>query len=514
MFKFFNLRVLIELSKLNASRTASSGVVSYPKVPLIILSALLSMNMAISIGNCQEESDCSRGIELEIFSDGDDSPDNGEKDFLMGALYFGQDEFEKALHHLDLSIAKGRLSSEAYLLRGICHLHMDCLEEAQSNFQIYSESDPEKAESLNVAGKLLYAFGYIDAAEEAFRTALKEDERNAAVYSNLGSVLIEKMQLDEARICFSRALEYDPNLSEAHINLGILYFILEDFFSAEESFLEAIRINQESGIWDPIPYANLGDLYFVVRDMDACIKSYTISLNIDPNISDIRTRLGMAFQLQGQTGLAREQFERAIDIGSEPPEAHAGLAAILYDAGSVLESMSEYRKAIQKSRQTDADSMIALAGILMAMERSEEALYLFRKAYLLGEDHPRVLADISRLCETCGFEEEAIAFHRLLVDKDPGNSIAQFETARRSVDSEIKGIFNPDRAIDITEHLAAETEWKHPGILEVLALAYFHLGDFDKAVEMESLAIQALPEGNPLADSMKIRLQEYTVKGK
>lgn len=493
---------------------APSGVVPYPKVPLIILSALIWMNLAISIGNCQEEAGFSSGLEMELFSNGEGNPDDGEKDFLMGALYFGQDDFEKALHHLDLSIAKGRLSSEAYLLRGICHLHMDCLEEAQRNFQRYSESDPEKAESLNVAGKLLYAFGYMDAAEEAFRTALMEDDRNAAVYSNLGSVLIEKMELDEARICFCRALECDPNLSEAHINLGILYFIQEDFFSAEESFLEAIRINQESGIWDPIPYANLGDLYFVVRDMDACIKSYTISLNIDPNLSDIRTRLGMAFQLQGLTHQAREQFEKAIDIGSEPPEAHAGLAVILLEAGSILEAMSEFRKAIQKSGQTDADSMISLAGILMAMERSEEALYLYRKAYFLGNDHPRVLADISRLCEICGFEEEAIAFHRLLIDKDPQSSIVQFETARRSVDSEITGIFDPDRAIDITEHLAAETEWKHPGILDVMALAYSHLGDFEKAAEMESLAIQALPEGDPMADSMKIRLQEYTVKGK
>ena len=169
---------------------------------------------------------------------------------------------------------------------------------------------------------------------------------------------------------------------------------------------------------------------------------------------------------------------------------------------------------IRLSGEKDAKSIVALARIFTGMEHYEEALQLFRMAYELGDHSPQVLANLSRISELCGFEDEAVNFYRILSDGDGGNPVVLLETARRCTESGLYDIQNPKKAVSITEQLAQDTDWKHPGILDLMATAYARMGDFKRAAEMEKLAIQVLPGENPVVLSMKNRLEEYRLKMK
>jgi tetratricopeptide (TPR) repeat protein len=460
----------------------------------------------------QEAYENQPGFRIEIeYPDGMQA-DEPEEDYLQGVLFYGRCEYEEALDHLNRSIEAHPEVLDAFLLRGICRLHLNAVKAAREDFDHYVERDRRNGESANVIGKLYYVFGLLDDAEVFFRRALEQNERCAAAHSNLGSILIEKDCLKEAKGCLVQAVELDPCLAEAHVNLGIYYFMTEDFQAAEKSFLAAADLNQKDGLFDPIVYANLGDLYFVTRKLEPCIHAYTVALKLKPELSSIRTRLGMALNLEGEKELAREQFEIAISTGGEPPEAHVELAALLLKEGRIYEAISEYRAAIRLSGEKDRDSIVALAGILAGMEHHEEALRLYRMAYELGDRSPAVLAGLSRISELCGFEKDAVQFYRLLAGGDAENPVVLLETARRCTESRLAGIQDPERALSITHLLAKESEGNHPGVLDLMASAYARMGNFERAAELENLAIQALPEGNPMIQTMRARLEQYRLK--
>ncbi|MHC4945261.1 MAG: tetratricopeptide repeat protein, partial [Planctomycetota bacterium] len=112
-------------------------------------------------------------------------------------MYFSQDRPREALVELTRTLELESNCAEARLLRAICHLKLDTFEEAKKDFDHYVASDPKKGESLNIIGKLLYMYGYLEEAERFFRDALEYAPDNAVIYSNLGSVLIERGKRSE-----------------------------------------------------------------------------------------------------------------------------------------------------------------------------------------------------------------------------------------------------------------------------------------------------------------------------
>jgi tetratricopeptide (TPR) repeat protein len=449
---------------------------------------------------------------LAIAQDESQPMDESEETFYSAVMHFSSERIEEAVKDLDRSISLDDTRMEAFLLRAICRLKLNRLGQAREDFESYLALDAEVCEGLNVVGKLWYMYGFLEEAEGYFRRALVINDANAVVLSNLGSVMIEQQRFDEAKAFFLKAVESNPDLAEAHVNLGILYFIIDEYTASENAFLRAIELNENQEVRDPIAYANLGDLYFAVGEFSPCVKAYTAALAIDPNLSGVRTRLGMAFQLNDQRGKAREQYETAIALGKEPPEAHSNLAILLLEEGRVFDAVEEYRWAIKLSGSSDPAPILALADIWCCMEKYDEALHLYRKAYELGEQSPRVLSLLSRLSELQGRRDEAIGYFARLLEQDLEDPVVLLEVARRCAESGLKEIRNPRCAVKLTRKLAEEMGWKHPGVMNVMAQAYATLGDFVQAAEAQGHVVESLPKGIPLTLALTDRLEEYRVK--
>ncbi|MFH2002189.1 MAG: tetratricopeptide repeat protein, partial [Planctomycetota bacterium] len=441
-----------------------------------------------------------------------DALEQAEQAFLQGVMHFTHEEIAMAISALDESLSLNPLGMEARLLRGICHLKTGDVKKAGNDFDLYVNGDVDKCENLNVVGKLLYMYGFFEDAEGKFRQALNLNAQDPVVHSNLGSVLIESRRWKEAEACFLKAMEIDPEFADAYENLGILYFITEDFSAAETVFLRAIELNEAAEIKDSLPYANLGDLYFATGYTSACIDAYETALGIEPEMSSLRTRLGMAWQMKGEADLARDQFELAISYGNEPPEAHSQLAQFLVREGRIFEAISEYRRAIQVSQHKDPEILIELGTILVRMERMEEALALFQEAYRLGDQSPAVLGSLSRLFELTGREEESKDYFVRLMQQDRESILVLIEIAQRCADSRIEGIFDPAAAVRIGDQIATDMGWYSPGVMRIMARAYEQLGDHAKAVKAQQHVIASIPESTPLTHSMRSRLEEYLLR--
>lgn len=448
----------------------------------------------------------------DAFSNDADTMDQAEQAFLQGVMHFSHEEIPKALMALDESLRLDPLGMEPRLLRGICHLKMGRMEMARKDFDLYVNGDVDKCENLNVVGKLLYMYGYYEDAEKTFREAMSINPNDPVVYSNLGSVQLEVKDWKAAEASFLKALELDPDFSDAYENLGILYFITENYSAAETVFLRAIELNEAAEIVDSLAYANLGDLYFTTGYVNACIDAYQTALEIEPELSSLRVRLGMAWQMNGDSVKARTHYELAIAYGGEPPEAHTQLAQFFIEEGKIYEAIAEYRQAIIISERSDAEPIIELGTILVRMERYEEALGLFLEAFHLGERTPAILGTLSKLCELNGHHDEALSYFELLKNNDEDDMQVRYEVAQRCIESRIEGIFDPAAAVRITDQLSKDMGWNAPGVMRIMALGYEELGDYISAAEAQQHVIAAIPESTPLTHGMRTRLEAYLLK--
>jgi len=59
----------------------------------------------------------------------------------------------------------------------------------------------------------------------------------------VGLLHLRRGQLQKAETCFSRVVLLDPKSFNARVQLGRVYFLLEEFFKAEQQFLKAQEID-------------------------------------------------------------------------------------------------------------------------------------------------------------------------------------------------------------------------------------------------------------------------------
>ncbi len=440
--------------------------------------------------------------------------ESSEEAFLHGSMDFYQGDYKKCIENMSIAIEMDPETIEPFLVRGFSRILINDLERGCRDFAVYAERDPDKPEGYRIAGRILYDNGLNNEAEFFFRQALEYTPLDSGLYNNLGSVLVHLGEIDEARGVFEKGIEIDPMVSELHVNLGTVHFIRNDLDAAEKSILKAIEINASLEYEDPLPYASLGDVYLEMGDTEAAVRAFTMSLELGPEQSDVRTRLGVSFQILGENEAAAYHYQIAITKGGEMPVAHSGLALIFLSKGRLNEAIIEFRASIRMNGMSDPRPMAELGELLDNLGRLDEALYWYRLAFQSGDNTCSTLAALSRICEQKGLEENSVQFFRILEEGSCFDATALFEVARRCLTSGIEAIQNSRKALTIMQLLADDTGWKHAGVLDTMAAAYADLGEFGKAASVQRTAIGLVPADCPIVPSFEEKLRQYENSGK
>jgi tetratricopeptide (TPR) repeat protein len=436
-----------------------------------------------------------------------------ENEFLEGSLLFYQQQYVECIESMDRVLDHDPDHREVYLVKGMAFLMLNRLPEACREFSDYGDRDPLKPEGYNLTGKLLFDYGFLSESEGFFRKAMALTPGDPGLYNNLGSVYVRDGRLDEARDTFEKGLVLDPDLPELHINLGIVYFIRNDLDAAETAFLRAIEINVALGVGDPVAYANLADVYLEGGDLTGAAKAYRLALGYDGTMSDVRSRLGMVHQILGETELAVDEYERAIMIGGEPSQTHSNLAMIHLESGRVRSALREFGIAIRMTGGSDPTPLEESGRIYDGMDLGGRALGYYRMAFKAGSRSTTLLFALARLCEQAGDDREALGYFAMLEEKSALDAEAFLSIARLCSCSQIDGIRDPKRGLEISRALADETGWVHAGILDVMAGAYASLGDFEQACLCQKDANRLLPRDSVCLPMLEDKLKRFQNAG-
>lgn len=319
-----------------------------------------------------------------------------------------------------------------------------------------------------------------DLALEQFQKAIgilkKNDQAEPAqyadLYNDIGTVYQNKKNNpEEAQKYYLLALSSSPAHTAANRNLGVAYKASGQTDLALEQFKKAIDVLKRDDRASQQDYADLyndiGIIYHNKREFEEAQKYYLLVLSSEPGHADANRNLALAYDAAGQTDLAIEQSQKAIELLNSSVQTDPVDYADLYnDLGCIyLDAKKDNMQAIEyfrKSLEKEPRHIFASRNLGLALYRAgkyNEAVLQYQKTLELLPKQGQEGYDAYKTSELLN---------------DIGNAI---------VDTEEYG-----KALDVyTQALSLNNENK----FAVYNLGYVSekLGNTDKALEYYKMAI-------------------------
>jgi len=204
-------------------------------------------------------------------------------------------------------------------------------------------------------GTKLFNEGKLNEAEPVLEEVIKLNPRYADVHNKLGIIYNLNGDMRKAADHFEKALALNPSYTEASLNLAVTYNDLGEFKKAEEVFSVAAQIAHP--VPDSIdPYiagklANehykVGNLYLQFNMNEEAIEEYKKAVKLYPKLADVHTKMGIALRNTGKTEEAIVHFVKAKVINPTYGAAWVQLGLSYYMAGLTGLAFEEWSKALE-----------------------------------------------------------------------------------------------------------------------------------------------------------------------
>ncbi len=156
--------------------------------------------------------------------------------------------------------------------------------------------------------------------EKALKNSYSKN-RNATSYKTLAEVYAYWKQYDLAIQNYKIALQNKEDES-IKIALANAYFLAEKFLKSKETY-EAINLKKISRYERILVYEGLGDVFVNLQEYKAAKKQYNKALTlarkrkITSKITDLNSKLGEVFNLEGNIPKANAKFKKSLDLAAK-----------------------------------------------------------------------------------------------------------------------------------------------------------------------------------------------------
>jgi Flp pilus assembly protein TadD len=155
------------------------------------------------------------------------------------------------------------------------------LETSVNCFQRALQINPKSTETRNVLGAIYQEMGFLDKAEQEFKTALSDSTyvSRELPYYNLARLYIIKEEYETALGYVQKALEFDPRMVLSHNLKGIIMENLQRWEDAIVCYEEALKIAPD----DVNIKFNLGVAHYKNNDLSEAKRIFE---DIRPDVMD------------------------------------------------------------------------------------------------------------------------------------------------------------------------------------------------------------------------------------
>jgi tetratricopeptide (TPR) repeat protein len=226
------------------------------------------------------------------------------------------------------------------------YLKEEKLDDAKATVAQLDKDYPDDARSLTDEGALLARYGLYEDAIQQFLTAQQSDPTSDDIHYDLADAYFRKGlyrdALDAATQVSSKGQQDDAYLAL----LGDIYAHLGDAERAQDLFQRGIKQNPEN----EQNYLSLALLNLRQNNLIAAKRILLQGQARVPGSGKLIWGLGLVAALQGETALAAQQLERAVEILPEWPGAYSTLGVFYYETGQ----LSKAREVLDRFKGSGA----------------------------------------------------------------------------------------------------------------------------------------------------------------
>jgi protein O-mannosyl-transferase len=173
---------------------------------------------------------------------------------------------------------------------------------------------------------------------------------------------------------------------------------------------------------------NLGNALAAEGRFDEAVDQFQRALRIDPNDPDAVYNLGNALARQGNFEAAGKQLQQALKINPNNAMAAYDLGNVRARQGRFDEAMDQFQRAL-KIDPGLAKAHYNMGGLLTQQAKLDEAIAHFRQVMRLAPGDGRPAFHLAQIFSRQGKFDEAIRHYRLALRIDPANVKARYYLA-------------------------------------------------------------------------------------
>jgi len=144
---------------------------------------------------------------------------------------------------------------------------------------------------------------YLDALDY-YRAALRKKADDANLLNKIGITELMMQRYREARRSFEGAIRSNHEFADAYNNLGVVLYENKRYGPAVKQYEKAIAKDNTSASF----FSNLGAAYFSKRDFEPAVVAYQRALELDPEVFERTSRVGVQAQLPSPEDRARYDY--------------------------------------------------------------------------------------------------------------------------------------------------------------------------------------------------------------
>ncbi len=296
-------------------------------------------------------------------------------------------------------------------------------------------------------------------AEQAWQSIARSNPQNAEAFAHLGLIETRQERYDDAIANYRKALALNPALPGLQMNLGLALFKAKDFKESIKPFTAELRKHpddQRLTILLGMAHYGMGDYFVAIpylkkaaeRDPQSlplrltlahsCLwsKQYQCVLDVYKEILALNAEsaeadmlAGEALDEKGDDAGATEQFRAAVLSNPKEPNAHFGLAYLLWTQSQFPEAAREFQAELDndpqhlQARAYLGDSYVQLKDYAKAQPELEKALAADTSFALVHRDLGIVYAEEGR-------KDDAISELQKAIELDPKDVTPHWRLAR------------------------------------------------------------------------------------
>lgn len=293
--------------------------------------------------------------------------------------------------------------------------------------------DPNSEQRRLILAELFVSRKDLSSAEQVLLEAATQIPHSSQIQFGLASLYRKKGQEGKAReryVVLVEDYKGKPVGLEAKIKLAEMDLLAGKQADAERQVQEVLKENPRSS--DGLILS--GRMALARRNGKDAVQAFRIVLHDQPDMATVHYLLGQAYQLTGETNLAKESFEQAVALYPDQVEAKRSLAVLDSKSGRYDQARTRLDDLL-KRRPDDVEALDMLMMLDLATKNWSEAERTLQRLQAVAQDSLVTHMAAARFHQAQGrFERAVAAYERAATlaptNPDPLLSLVKLEVAQ------------------------------------------------------------------------------------